>query len=186
MSLNPAVNRVANGRRLAARRIVMNTLASVDSQVWRKRVVYNNPTDPNVPSDPLSFEANALSQMDEPNYEYDFIGMAFVLADKFNGGYISKNYTMNNPTDITIMAQIEAYDEGMCTLAEQINFIIDLELREGDLLGLMIYADFMIWFEIVAISGQTMMSDFGRKYVLNRRDELSVNPIKDELINRTN
>ncbi|MEG2564675.1 MAG: hypothetical protein RSA84_00485, partial [Acinetobacter sp.] len=148
--LNRAVSRVANARHMAARRIVMNTVASIPAQVWRKRIVYSNPADAGKPADPLSFEANALSIQDEPNYEYDPVGHAFVLADKFNGGYIHKNSSMNNPSDLAILAQIEVYDADLPTLAEQLP---DTVLNEGDLLGLMIDEGFILWFEIVGISG---------------------------------
>ncbi|MEG2358646.1 hypothetical protein [Acinetobacter sp.] len=180
--LNRAVSRVANARHMAARRIVMNTVASIPAQVWRKRIVYSNPADAGKPADPLSFEANALSIQDEPNYEYDPVGHAFVLADKFNGGYIHKNSSMNNPSDLAILAQIEVYDADLPTLAEQLP---DTVLNEGDLLGLMIDEGFILWFEIVGISGQTLMSDFGKKYVLNRRDELGLDPVKSEVESRT-
>ncbi|WP_445344644.1 hypothetical protein [Acinetobacter bohemicus] len=183
--LNRAVNRVANGRHMAARRIVMNTVASISAQVWRKRIVYSNPVDAGKPADPLSFEANALSMQDEPNYEYDHVGHAFILADKFNGGYIHKNNSMNNPSDLAILAQIEVYDADLPTLAEQLLQIPDTQLNEGDLLGLMIYEGFILWFEIVGISGQTLMSDFGKKYVLNRRDEIGLDPVKSEVESRT-
>lgn len=179
--LSNAVNRVANGRHLAARRIVMNTLGTIPAQVWRKRIVYSNPTDETKPVDPLSFEANALSIQDEPNYEYDPLGFAYVLPDKFNGGVIHKNNSMNNPSDLVIIAQIEAYNAALPTLSEQIFQIPDTQFQEGDLLGLMIYEGFIVWFEIVGISGQTMMSDFGKKYVLNRRDELGIDPVKSEV-----
>lgn len=183
--LNSAVNRVANGRRLAARRIVMSTLASVPAQLWRKRIVYNNEANPNVAADPLSFEANALSKQDEPNYEYDHIGFAYVLADKFNGGYIHKNTTMNNPSDLTIMAQIEPYNDDLLTLSEQVAHIPEaISIQECDLVGLMIYQGFTVWFEIVGITGQTLMADFGTKYVLNRRDELGMYPISNEVFER--
>lgn len=183
--LNSAVNRVANGRRLAARRVVMKTLASVPAQVWRKRVVYNNASNPDVPADPLSFEANAVSVADEPNYEYDHLGFAYVLADKFNGGAIHKNKSMVNPSDLTILAQIELYDEDLSSLSEKIKHIPEgVTLNEGDLLGLMIYDGFMVWFEIVGITGQTMMADFGAKYMLNRRDELGMPPINGEVVER--
>lgn len=182
--LNNAVNRVANGRHLAARRVVMNTLGSIPAQVWRKRIVYSNPLDAEVPVDPLSFEANALSIQDEPNYEYDPLGFAFVLPDKFNGGVIHKNNSMNNPSELTIIAQIEAYDAGLSTLAEQIKNIPDTQFLEGDLLGLMIYEGFMVWFEIVGTTGQTLMADFGKKYVLNRRDELGMDPVQGEVESR--
>ena len=179
--LNSAVNRVANGRHLAARRVVMNTLGSIPSQVWRKRIVYSNPADAGLPVDPLSFEANALSIQDEPNYEYDHLGFAYVLADKFNGGMIHKNNSMNNPSDLTLIVQIAAYNADLETLTEQINEIPDTQFQEGDLLALMIYEGFIVWFEIVGISGQTLMSDFGKKYVLNRRDELGIDPIQSEV-----
>ncbi len=179
--LNSAVNRVANGRHLAARRVVMNTLGSIPSQVWRKRIVYSNPADAGLSVDPLSFEANALSIQDEPNYEYDHLGFAYVLADKFNGGMIHKNNSMNNPSDLTLIVQIAAYNADLDTLTEQINEIPDTQFQEGDLLALMIYEGFIVWFEIVGITGQTLMSDFGKKYVLNRRDELGIDPIQSEV-----
>ena len=179
--LNSAVNRVANGRHLAARRVVMNTLGSIPSQVWRKRIVYSNQADAHVPVDPLSFEANALSIQDEPNYEYDHLGFAYVLADKFNGGMIHKNNSMNNPSDLTLIVQIAAYNADLETLTDQINEIPDTQFQEGDLLALMIYEGFIVWFEIVGITGQTLMSDFGKKYVLNRRDELGIDPIQSEV-----
>lgn len=179
--LNSAVNRVANGRHLAARRVVMNTLGSIPTQVWRKRIVYSNPIDAEKPVDLLSFEANALSIQDEPNYEYDPLGFAFVLPDKFNGGVIHKNNSMNNPSDLTLIVQIAPYNAELDTLTEQINQIPDLEFQEGDLLALMIYEGFIVWFEIVHITGQTLMSDFGKKYVLNRRDELGLDPVKSEV-----
>lgn len=179
--LNSAVNRVANGRHLAARRLVMNTLGTIPAQVWRKRIVYSNQADTHSPADPLSFEANALSIQDEPNYEYDPLGFAYVLPDKFNGGVIHKNNSMNNPSDLTLLVQIAAYNNELETLSEKINEIPDLVFQEGDLLALMIYDGFIVWFEIVHITGQTLMSDFGYKYVLNRRDELGIDPIQSEV-----
>ena len=92
---------------------------------------------------------------------------------------------MNNPSDLAILAQIEVYDADLPTLAEQLLQVPDTVLNEGDLLGLMIYEGFILWFEIVGISGQTLMSDFGKKYVLNRRDELGLDPVKSEVESRT-
>ena len=183
MTLNTAVNRVANGRRLAARRIVMNTLGSVRCQIWRKSVIYSNDQDQSKPFDKLSFEAISLSQQDEPNYEYKDIGYAYVLADKFNGGVVHKNNSMVNASDLVILAQIEPYDPSLVQ-REQIFNIPELTLKEGDLLGLMIYEGFIVWYEIVGMQGQTIMADFGVKYVLNRRDELTISPVSDEVQSR--
>ncbi|SDC29015.1 hypothetical protein [Acinetobacter boissieri] len=178
--LNTAVNRVAGGRRLATRRIVMNTLATVPSQIWRKHVEYSNAQDEATPNSALSFEALAVSAQDEPNYRYEHLGYAYVLIDHFNGGYVHKNQSFINPSDLSITAQIEPYDENLVTQLEQISNIPDVVLKEGDLLGLMIYQDFMLWFEIVGQTGQTMMADFGMKYILNRRDDLQFEPITSE------
>lgn len=176
--LNTAVNRVANGRRLAARRIVMNTLASVTAQLWRKHVVYDNSQDKTEPESGLSFEALAVSAQDEPNYSYEYIGMVYVLADKFGGGYVHKNFSMVNPSEVAISTQIEPYDDTLQSLAEQINNIPDMHIQEGDLLGLSVYEDFLVWFEVVSLTGQTVMADFGTKYILNRRDDLQLDPVK--------
>ena len=116
-------------------------------KLWRKRIVYSNPTDETKPVDPLSFEANALSIHDEPNYEYDPLGLAYVLPDKFNGGVIHKNNSMNNPSDLVIIAQIEAYNVDLPTLSDQIFQIPDIQFQEGDLLGLMIY-------EVLIVTGK--------------------------------
>lgn len=182
--LNEAVNRVANGRRLQARRIVMVTLASIPVQVWRKRVVYDNQQNQAEPASLLSFEALQLSKQDEPNYEYDYVGPAYMLMDKFNGGYIHKNNSMNNPADVAVLAQIELYDDQLASKDEQIFTIPDSILQEGDLIAMGVYADFMLWYEVVGMTGQALMADFGTKYILNRRDELHIDPIKTEVENR--
>ncbi|MFV5251676.1 hypothetical protein ACNKGT_20140 [Acinetobacter baumannii] len=177
--LNRSVNQVANGRRLAARRVVMNALASIPAQIWRKEVIFNNPAEDSKPLDPLSFEANTLSIQDEPNYKYEYKGAAYVHFDKFNGGYIQKNFSMNNPSDLVLTAQVETFNDELDDVLERIINIPDLIIKEGDLLGLMIYENLMLWFEIVNITGFSLMADFGSKYVLNRRDDLFISPIGD-------
>ncbi|QHJ83364.1 MAG: hypothetical protein [Bacteriophage sp.] len=183
MSLNHRVNNVANGRRLGARKLVMNTPATVHAQVWQKRVVYAN-ADQNTPNDPLSFESLSTSKQDEPNYEYDLKGTACLLFDKYAGGIVHKNYGDNIPTEQTLLAQIEPYNIDLGTLSEQITNVPEWRIADGDILGLMIYDGFIVWYEVVGFTGQTVMADFGMKYVLNRRDELVIDPIKQEVDSR--
>lgn len=149
--LNRSVNQVANGRRLAARRVVMNALASIPAQIWRKEVIFNNPAEDSKPLDPLSFEANTLSIQDEPNYKYEYKGAAYVHFDKFNGGYIQKNFSMNNPSDLVLTAQVEPFNDELEDVLDRIINIPDLILKEGDLLGLMIYENLMLWFEMALL-----------------------------------
>ncbi|MFG4332300.1 hypothetical protein ACFMKF_12100, partial [Acinetobacter baumannii] len=84
-----------------------------------------------------------------------------------------------NPSDLVLTAQVEPFNEELDDVLERIINIPDLILKEGDLLGLMIYENLMLWFEIVNITGFSLMADFGSKYVLNRRDDLFISPIGD-------
>lgn len=175
------IHSVANGRRLSARKVIMQTTATLKGNVWRKVVLYANPNNPQEPEDVLSFEALQLSQQDEADYKYDELMSAYVLFDKFHGGYMHDNETMNNPMDISIYAQIELAD-GNLTFDEQVRTIPNEQLKIGDLIAIAIplRADIerddteplIIWFEVVGIDGQSMLSDFGRKFLLNRRDDL--------------
>ncbi|WP_034424531.1 hypothetical protein [Acinetobacter schindleri] len=176
--LREETKQVVNGRRLATRRIVMNTLATVTAQVWRKEVVYT--TDGNNPKSKLSFEALQTSQQDEPNYKYNHVGYASVLFDKFNGGYMSKNNAVNNPVEASLMAQIEPFDMTLPTIDDQIFKVPKWVIKEGDILGLMLYGEHVVWVEVVNLNGQTVMPDFGIKYTLNRRDDLMIEPIRGE------
>lgn len=184
MSLNSRTQNVANGRKLGVRRIVMNTLATIHAQVWSKRITYANSNDQTQPLDPLSFEAIHTSIQDEPNYEYDLKGTACLLFDKFSGGVIHKSYGDIIPSEQTLIAQIEPYDMDLDNLLDQINQLPTWHIAEGDILGLMIYEGFMVWYEVVGFTGQTLMADFGVKYLLNRRDELVIDPIQEEFNSR--
>lgn len=64
--LNRSVNQVANGRRLAARRVVMNALASIPAQIWRKEVIFNNPAEDSKPLDPLSLKRTLYRSKTNP------------------------------------------------------------------------------------------------------------------------
>ena len=107
-----------------------------------------------------------------------------MLFDKYAGGIVHKNYGDNIPTEQTLLAQIEPYNIDLGTLSEQITNVPEWRIADGDILGLMIYDGFIVWYEVVGFTGQTVMADFGMKYVLNRRDELVIDPIKQEVDSR--
>lgn len=167
---------VANGRRLATRRIVMKTTSTLYALCWRKEIVYSNQQNTQEPEDPLSYEAMMLSQQDEPHYRYNYFIPACVLFDKYNGGYLHDNDSMNNPHDITITAQIELYDDNLDE-SQRIKNIPDEQLKIGDLIAVQLPSHpsqepISLWFEVVGITGQSLIGDFGKKFVLNRRDDL--------------
>lgn len=165
--INPALHQVANGRRLATRQVVMNTLATIQCLAWRKKLIPNGAAQPE--ESDLSWNAIARSDRDEPEYIYEELGFACMLLDRFTGGNILKNNLGVDSNDVTTMAQIEPYDPALPTKREQILKIPDTWMpQEGDRFALLMDADIVIWLEVVGIEGQSMMADFGKKYMLNK------------------
>ena len=181
--VNPALHQVANGRRLAARQVVMNTLATIQCQVFRKIIIPNGAAQ--AEETDLSWNSIARSEQDEPDYEYEEVGFACMLLDRYMGGNILKNNSMVDSEEVTTMAQIEPYDQTLATKREQIFSIPPWQPKEGDIFALLIDEDIILWLEIVGITGQSMMSDFGKKYMLNKRDSLpEKEPFKADLESR--
>lgn len=185
MALRTELNQVANGRRLAARKIVMTTLASIPCQVWRKVIESADIVDPNPEASDLTWDAVRLSDNDEPEYRYDVQGYAYLLLDKFTGANVLENYSMVDGADTVILAQVEPYDFDLDDELEQIQQIPDWQPKQGDLFALLLDPKLILWLELVDITGQTFMADFGKKYIFNKRDDLThIEPFTTEYQNR--
>lgn len=183
MTISTVVNQVANGRRLAARQVVMNALGTIPCQVWRKRVVQNDPATPAAIG--LSWNSVVLSEQDEPDYEYDELGYAYMLLDRFVGANMLDNNSMVDGADAAVMAQIEPYSDVLTDKRQQVLQAPDWLPKIGDLFALLIQPELILWLELVDITGQGMVSDFGKKYILNKRDDLfEKEPFKTELEGR--
>jgi len=183
MTISTVVNQVANGRRLAARQVVMNTLGTIPCQVWRKRVVQNDPATPTATG--LSWNSIVLNEQDEPDYEYDEIGYAYLLLDRFTGANVFDNNSMVDGADAAVMAQIEPYSDTLTDKRQQVLQVPVWMPKIGDLFALLIQPELILWLELVDITGQGMVSDFGKKYILNKRDDLfEKEPFKTELEGR--
>lgn len=183
MTISPVVNQVANGRRLAARQLVMNTPATIPCQVWRKRLLVNDPATSTATG--LSWSGVALSEQDDPEYEYDELGYACMLLDRFTGAAVLRNNSMVDGADVAIMAQIEPYDESIENGRQRVMQIPEWLPKKGDLFALLIQPELILWLELVDIMGASLVSDFGKKYMLNKRDDLtSLEPFKSELEGR--
>lgn len=183
MTISPVVNQVASGRRLVARQLVMNGLGTIPCQVWRKRVVPNDPA--TLTATGLSWDSISLSEQDEPDYEYDELGYAYMLLDRFTGAAMHDNNSMVNGADTMIMAQIEPYDDAVTDKRQQIIQLPEWLPKIGDLFALLIQPELILWLELVDITGQSMVADFGKKYILNKRDDLfEKEPFKSDLEDR--
>jgi len=133
----------------------------------------------------LTWDSVNLSEMEEPDYEYLEHGYAYILVDKFTGANVLENHSMVDGADTAILAQVEPYDFDLTDELQQIMQIPSWQPKEGDLFALLINPNLVLWLELVGMSGQTFMADFGKKYVFNKRDDLShLEPFKTEFDNR--
>lgn len=179
---NPILNRVAEGRRLAIRSIVMTHIANIPCVVWRKKV---NPITDGVDREDESWGGlGVLSEGDEHAIEYEQIGLARILLDRFPGGTVNSSATLVDSSDESIIASIEPYIEGV-EGRQLFMQLPDWEPKTGDMFGFLISDEALIWLELVSIMGQSFMTDFGTKYMLNKRDNpISIEPFKSEFEDR--
>lgn len=169
--MHPMMNAVANGRRRAARTIVLNAPMAICAQVWR-RVTEQQTTPKAQVDEQMGWDDVALSDGDEPDVQYEQIGYACLLFDRYTGGAVLENNTGTLGMDAASLAQIEPFYED-ATGYQRIDDVPDWTPQVGDVFGLLIDPRFVQWLELVDITGQTMMPDFGKHYVLNRRDDLT-------------
>ncbi len=182
--MNPILNQLADGRRMAARSIVLNTLSSIPAVVYRRHTAIDDKSHAAPVTDGYGWDDVAISEMDETDYDYQYQGHAMVLFDRWTGGGLLKNDTGVLGADTASMAQIEPYDE-MLQGREQLLQVPVWVPQTGDLFGLLLDPKLIVWLELVDSTGQTMMGDFGRHYVLNRRDDFSYKqPFEDDLEQR--
>lgn len=164
ITLGNGAAQVANGRRLAARQLVMGTMGAIPCYVVRKQVEPNDPATPT--QNGLSWSALAVSDQDDPNYGYEPLGHAYLLMDRFNSGVMLKNDSMADNDGHITTAQIEPVNMDLLDKRQQVMQIPDWTPQEGDVFALIISEDLIFWLQIIGITGQTFVGDAGRKYEL--------------------
>lgn len=182
MSVNPIVKRVADGRRLGARITVMGALAAIPAQIWRRKEVPDQPVTQTTTG--LTWESVQMSELDDYNYNYEAVGTAMVLFDATVAGNVFENGSLIDTGDAAAIAQIEPYDEQYESQRDRALNIPDIRLKNGDVIALLFHADFIVWYEIVTTTGQSLVADVGQKYVLNKRDDILKEPMSDEFEDR--
>lgn len=182
MSVNPIISRIANGRRLGARITVIGALAAIPAQVWRRQVVPDQPVTQTTTG--LTWESVQMSELDDYNYNYELVGRAMVLFDATVAGNVFENGSLIDTGDAAAIAQIEPYDEQYTSQRDRALNEPDLQLKIGDVIALLFHEDFLLWYEIVTTTGQSLVADVGQKYVLNKRDDILKEPMSTEFDNR--
>lgn len=168
--MNPILTQLANGRRIAARSLIMGSMTASDSIIYRKSLIAS-PDEVDRHTDSWG-GIGATTDQDDHAYEYTRLGKAKVMQDKFTGGAMLDNRDMVNPDDSSLIMLIEPYDEELPEDERAIT-IPDWEPKEGDLVAVLLRAGIAWWLEVVGITGQTLMADNGKRYLLNARDEMT-------------
>lgn len=168
-SINPIANSVANGRRRMARQMVLTAVASIPAFVFSKVI---KDTEQGDRASDVWGGLGVMSEEDEHAFDYEKKGFAMVLLDQFTGAALNKGLISVDGADASFMAQIEPFNDDV-DLHKQLENTAGWVPESGDIFCLMISEDFALWVENVGQQGQTLVSDFGVKYLLNKRDDLS-------------
>lgn len=176
-SINKIANSVANGRRRLARQMVLTSVASIPALVFAK--VVKEVENGNRQEDTWG-GLGVMSEEDEHAFDYVDKGCAMVLLDQFTGSALNKGLISVDGAESSFMAQIEPFVEDM-DLFKQYEDTAGWNPESGDALCLLLSEDFVLWVENVGQQGQTIMGDFGVKYLLNKRDDLAYLNLFDKI-----
>lgn len=177
--INPISNRVAEGRKHASRAVVVSSLSSVSAFVFRREI--SPVKDGEGRYDTIYEGGLVLSDIDDHAVEYKEQGHAIVLFDHITGGSIHSDGDDTNIGEEVFYAQIEPIhfsDYGK--RAQMLKNVPDWKPIKGDIFALVVSQDIIKWVEVLGISGQSLHSHYGERYVLNVRDRLMhLDPFKN-------
>ena len=177
--VNPVANRVAEGRRVASRSIVLTSQSAVSSYVFRRGVV---PAVAGESREDTVWEGGmVLSDHEEHATEYTEQGYAMVLFDKFSGGSMHSDGDDINSGESILYAQIEPFNlDDYGSHRKMLVNTPDWKPQKGDVFALVIEEDLIKWVECVGVTGQSLHAQHGETYVLNIRDSLMhLDPFKN-------
>lgn len=173
MAINPIATRIANGRYIAARQIVLSSLSSLDCIVF-KRVIDEVATSHGNDREAFIYgdEIEKLSDGDEHAFSYQPKGYAKLLLDKYAGGHIHKDWQEADGEDNTFYGQIEPYSPDK---NQQDNTLAppEWQINNNDILAIAFRGQVVMYFEVVGMIAQSLGASFGVKYKLNKRDDFA-------------
>ena len=181
MSLRSETNQVANGRRLACRSIVLQSLQSIPCFVFRKVIlpVPNSQFADRTDETWGGLGVTSDLRFDEHAFDYEPLGHAMMAQEQFIGGAVHDGGMLIQPDEITMAGQVEPYyieSKGR----ERLVNIPGWQVKSGDLFCLLLGKDNYLYFECVGRTGSSIMADFGVKYVFNQKFDLDFLPAFDE------
>lgn len=167
--VNPIVSRVTDGKRRAARSIVLTSLSAMDCMVFAKTIDKPNNTQER---NEMYGDVEMLGSSDEQAFSYVEKGFAKFLPVKFTGGSIFKDWSNIDGFEQSYYGQIEPITPDL-SRREQLLQIPDWKISSNDILAVIFSPEIIVYLEVVGIEGQSMVDDFGTKYRLNKRDDFA-------------
>ncbi|ELY6121689.1 TPA: hypothetical protein LUJ82_003220 [Acinetobacter baumannii] len=163
--------RVADGRRMAARSIVITSLSAVDCHVFRRYVEPVNQQEDRYAT--VYPGAEVLSSQEEHATRYEEQGYAKILFEHFVGGSMWSDGSGINIGEATIRAQVEPFHiEDYESIRQMQRNVPDWTPQKGDIFGLIIDENTVKWLECLGSTGQTLQGNHGEVYSFNVRDSL--------------
>lgn len=167
--VNPIVNRVTEGKRRAARALVLSSPSALHCMVFQKQI--DQPNDDQQRHE-MYGDVEILGSSDEQAFSYVEKGFAKYLPEKFTGGAISKDWASIDGFEQSFYGQIEPIFPDLERRQELIE-LPQWEIKSNDVLAVIITAEKIIYLEVVSPEGQSFVEDFGTKYRLNKRDDFN-------------
>lgn len=169
--ISDVATRVADGRKFAARSVVLSHTSSVACVAFRRLV---KPVESDKSRDETMFPDGLVFGSDDHHaIEYDFQGYSMLLVDRFFGGSMTNMGDDALNGDAVFMAQIEPFHiENYGDMNSMLTIKPDWMPKKGDIFAMIISDQILKWVEVIGITGQTMHGNHGEKYALNIRDRL--------------
>lgn len=167
--VNPIVNRVTEGKRRAARAIVLTSPSALDCMIFEKQIDQPNTDDQR---NEIYGDVEILGSSDEQAFSYVEKGFAKYLPEKFTGGAITKDWSSIDGFEQSFYGQIEPIIPDL-ERRQQLIQMPTWQIKSNDVLAVIITADKIIYLEVVAQDGQSLTDDFGTKFRLNKRDDFN-------------
>lgn len=179
MSIRQEPHLVADGRRLASRAIVLQSLQSIPCYAFRRVIVPVSHSHFDNRTDETWGGLGVASNMEEHAFDYEDLGFAMMTIEQFIGGAILDNDLVVSPDEVMIAGQIEPFKPNLKG-RERLMQMPAWKPKKGDLFCALLGKDDYLYFECVGRTGSSIMSDFGAKYVFNQKFNLDFLPVFDE------
>lgn len=183
MSINPHLTNTANGLEIARRQMVLLSLTALSAIVYRPKKQTPKLED-NQTIDVYDFNNLSVNNPEPTDYFYEELGWACVLWQDYQGGSSAFSSEFAIDGDLSSRALIEPYLEELEDEQERIEQIPNWFIKAGDWLGIVMYGDTVVWYEVVGTANNSRVPNMAIQYILNYRDILPTDPISKEYENR--